>query len=241
MDCHVISQTWCLSSAASEKEEQRGAGNDFPPACLWSVFVSWFEAAPPTCFNRKGIKSARRQNKRQSPQRKMMWKKPLNVWFAFKSTAFLLTWLFSTQGRKNVSVPYSSFLPEYNCFFFLQSNISISNETTSEECPQSKDFRVSRLWFTVQFAAPLLYPGPKNKTKKNLLLHWKNMENGAIRQKLYKSTIYVLNICLMTDVKHVCGKLQLRQTFKYRWEKKGAQLSSAPLRVDFSVSLRSLK
>lgn len=71
---HVISSNWASVKCCFRERGAERVGSDFPPACLWSVFVSWFEAAPPTCCDRKGINSARRQNLKKSLQRKMMLK-----------------------------------------------------------------------------------------------------------------------------------------------------------------------
>lgn len=74
VDCPGLSSNSAFAKCCFRETGAEGVGSDFPPACLWSVFVSWFEATPPTCCDRKGINSASRQNKRKSPQRKMMWK-----------------------------------------------------------------------------------------------------------------------------------------------------------------------
>lgn len=64
-DCHVISSNWAFVKCCFRERAAVGVGSDFPPACLWSVFVSRFEATSPTCCDRKGINSASRQNKRK--------------------------------------------------------------------------------------------------------------------------------------------------------------------------------
>lgn len=69
-DRHVISSNSAFVKCCFRERGAEGVGSDFPPACLWSVFVSRFEATWPTCCDRKGINSASRQNKRKEEKKK---------------------------------------------------------------------------------------------------------------------------------------------------------------------------
>lgn len=77
---HIISSNSAFAKCCFRERGAGEVGSDFPPACLWSVFVSRFEATWPTCCDRQGINSASRQNKRKEekkkkkPQRKKMLK-----------------------------------------------------------------------------------------------------------------------------------------------------------------------
>lgn len=53
--CNIIGSNSAFVKCCFRERGAEGVGSDFPPACLWSVFVSWFEATPPTCCDRKGI------------------------------------------------------------------------------------------------------------------------------------------------------------------------------------------
>lgn len=108
MDCHVISQTWCLESVPRRKRSREGQETSSRQRvcglCL-SVDLKLLHQHAST-----GTELSQRGDKIKDKALKGKWclKKPLNVWFALKSTAFLSTWLFSTRGRKNViiSLPF---------------------------------------------------------------------------------------------------------------------------------------